>query len=289
MKVEFLAWVMAALLVVGLSFSPGARADEAAVRAACTADNSPRLKEIYDRGVLHWAVGIAAPFAAKDMQGKYVGIEPENAAEFAGILGIDVEINNYSYDLLPPSLAAGKTDIVGAFLYITDKRKEVIDFSEPYQREGQVFVVLKSRTDLNSIEDLNKSGIKVVNNIGSGQVELSKRLLPNATHAIADMSVAAGGAHFLITGQYDVTMVDGASFPLSTKASQGAVKMIGTNGVVDGDVPPGDETIEPFDIGFGVAKGDPGFLACVNAYVAYLREDGRLYARYARWVKKMVE
>ena len=254
MRMDILTSVMAALLVVGLSLSPEARADEAAVRAACTAENSPRLKEIYDRGVLRWAVGIAAPFAAKDLQGNYVGIEPENAAEFAGILGIDVAINNFTYDLLPPSLAAGKADIVGAFLYITEKRKEVIDFSNPYQREGQVFVVLKSRTDLNSIEDLNKPGIKVVNNLGSGQVELSKRLLPNATHNVADMTVGAGGVHYLITGSFDVTMTDGASFPLATKASQGAVKMIGVNGVVDGDVPPGDETIEPFDIGFGVAN-----------------------------------
>ena len=99
-----------------------------ATKAACTAEKSPKIKEIKDRGVLRWAVGIAAPFAAKDAKGEYVGTEPENASQFAKMLGVDLEIRDYSYDLLPPTVATGNADIVGAALYITDKRRQVIDF-----------------------------------------------------------------------------------------------------------------------------------------------------------------
>lgn len=267
-----------------------ASADTAAVKAACEADKSPRLKAIHERGVLNWAVGIAAPFAAKDAKGEYVGTEPENAKEFADILGVKLEIRDYSYDLLPPTIATGNADIVGAALYITDKRKQVIDFSDPYQREGQIFVVLGSRSDLNTIDDLNKPNIRTVSNIGSGQVELTKKLLPNARHAVADLANPGVQAQYLITDQADVQMTDGASFPLMQKAA-GAVdlKLIGPKGVVDADVPVGEELIEPFDVGFGIAKGDPGFLACVNAFVKDLNDTGRFRERYIGWVKKLAE
>jgi len=240
--------------------------------------------------VLHWAVGIAPPFAAKDAKGEYVGTEPENAREFADILGVKLEIRDYSYDLLPPTVATGNADIVGAALYITDKRRQVIEFSDPYQREGQIFVVLGSRSDLNSIGDLNKPETRVVNNIGSGQVELTKKLLPQAQHATADLANPGVQAQYLISGQADVHMTDGASVPISRKAS-GAVdiKLIGPKGVVKTEVPVGEDLIEPFDIGFGVAKGDPGFLACVNAFVKDLNETGRFRDRYVGWVKKLAE
>ncbi len=282
------ALVCALLIAFGLSGT--AVADEVATKAACTAEKSPKIKEIKDRGVLRWAVGIAAPFAAKDAKGEYVGTEPENASQFAKMLGVDLEIRDYSYDLLPPTVATGNADIVGAALYITDKRRQVIDFSEPYQREGQVFVVLQSRQDLNIIEDLNKTEIRVVNNIGSGQVDLSKKLLPKATHAAADLKDPSIQANFLISAQADTLMTDGASFPLLAKAAGGGkLKMIGPKGPIMADVPPGDETIEPFDIGFGIAKGDVGFLACVNGFVADLNQSGEFRNRYVAWVKKMAQ
>src|SRR5262249_9732209 len=53
-------------LLIAFGLSGTAAADEAAIKAACTAEKSPKIKEIKDRGVLRWAVGIAAPFAAKD-------------------------------------------------------------------------------------------------------------------------------------------------------------------------------------------------------------------------------
>lgn len=284
MRVHAITALVGALLLVSSAVAA------AEVEQACTAEKSPRIKEIKERGVLHWAVGIAAPFAALDSQGNYIGIEPENARDFADVLGVDLEIRHYSYDLLPPTVATGVADIVGASLYITDARRQAIDFSDPYQREGQVFVVLGERDDLNSIAELNSPEIRVVNNIGSGQVELSKRFLPNANHITADLSNYSVMMQFLIAGQADVAMTDGASFPLVRKAAGDVpVKMIGPKGVIPGDVPPGEDTIEPFDVGFGIAKGDPGFLACVNAFVADLVESGRFRERYVRWVREMAK
>src|SRR5262245_5498632 len=89
-------------------------ADAAAVKAACTADKSPTLKDIHDRGVLRWALGISPPYGAKDPQGSYIGTEPDNARAFADLLGVKVDMKDYTYNLLPPTVATGLADIVGA-------------------------------------------------------------------------------------------------------------------------------------------------------------------------------
>src|SRR5262249_8992598 len=116
MKVRTLTAVLGVLIFGGVPCAMADGGDTASVKAACTPDKSPKLKEIADRGELRWAVGIAAPFAAKDASGQYVGTEPENAKDFADILGVRLEIKDYTYDLLPPTVATGNADIVGSAL-----------------------------------------------------------------------------------------------------------------------------------------------------------------------------
>lgn len=290
MKTVLLAWVTTAILVVGLPLSTVALADEAFVRAACAADKSPRLKEIHDRGMLRWAIGIAPPFGARVGPNEYIGTEAENAKDFAEILGVELEIRDYTYDLLPPTVATGNADIVGAALYITDARKKVIDFSDVYEWEGSFYVALGSRDDLNSLEDLNRPEVTVVVNVGSGYVDLSRKVIPNANIVTADLVDYSRMANFLIGGQADATMLAATEYPLLDRAvGDVPLKSIGTKGVSAEGIPRQDELIEPFDVGFGVRKGDPGFLNCVNAFVADLLESGRFRERYVRWVKTIAE
>ena len=264
-----------------------ANAQDAAVAAACAADKSPKIKEIKDRGVLRWAVGIAAPFAAKDASNKYVGADPESAQELATILGTKLELNDYSYNLLPPTVATGVADIAGT-LYITEERRKVLDFSKPWQQDGQLFVVLDKRSDLTSLDDLNKEGVKVITRIGSGQVDLARKLLPTAQIITAEV-IPGGEAQYLLTGQADATIVDAVSSPLLQKAAGDVkVRMIGQNGSVEGGPEEGD-LIEPFDNGFGVAKGDQGFIDCLDAWVTEGVAAGRFHARFVKWVEELTK
>lgn len=274
---------------LGLAVWSDAHADTAVIEQLCTAEKSPTIAAIKERGVLHWATGIAAPFTAKDASGAYVGIEPENARDLAEILGVDVEIHDYSYDLLPPTLVSGSADIVGAALYITDKRSEVIDFSEVYQREGSIYFVLADRDDLNSLDDLNDPNITVVANLGSGYVDLTRKVLPKANLITVEQTTVPG-IRSLMVGQADVAITSATELPLQYKAAPGTeIKLIGIRGVVTEEIPPQEDLIEPFDVGFGVRKGDPGWLACVNAWVEDRLESGQFRERYVRWVKQIAE
>ena len=279
------AAVLAAALVIAPSY---VRADLASVKSACTGEKSPTIKAIQDRGVLAWATALIMPIATKDAQGNFIGVEADNAREFADILGVKLDIRDYTFDLLPPAVATGIADIVGANLYITDTRRKAIDFSDPYNQEGSVFVVLASRTDLNTINDLNRPEIRVITGTGTGLVDLAAKFLPKAKQSTADLS-ASPEVRFIIIEQADVTMVDTPRLPVMVKAAQGTpIKYIGPLGVVQG-VPTRADMVDPYDIGFGLRKGDPGFLGCVNAWVKDLTESGRYQKRWKHWLDILVK
>jgi hypothetical protein len=64
--------------------------------------------------------------------------------------------------------------------------------------------------------------------------------------------------------------------------------MIGASGVVTRFPPDDHDLFEPFDNGFGIAKGDPGFIACLNAWVADGVASGRFHTRFVAAVKALI-
>lgn len=269
----------------GASPSGGA-SGPAAVAQACSPDNSPKIQAIKDQGVLKWATGIFAPYAYKDPQGNYQGIEIDNAKEFASILGVKAEVKDYSYEVIVPTVQTGEADIIGAGLLATDARREVIDFSDSYYRSGQIFVVLANRAELTSFDDLNKSEITYVGNIGWPGNDLAKEYLPNAKQ-----NLLTGSGDFqnlypqLQSGQADVFLTDDFIWP-AAKAAFPDLKAIGRRGVVTDEVPISEDVIGEIPISFGIAKGDGAYLACVNAWVADITSSGRFVARFREWVQR---
>ncbi|MCU1677728.1 MAG: Amino acid transporter, amino acid-binding/permease protein, partial [Frankiales bacterium] len=138
-----------------------------AVRSACDV-SSPTIDRIKHGGVLFWAIGVTPPFGFRLKTGEWAGVEAQNAAELATILGVDFEITEYSYDVLPTAVATGAADIVGAQLFVTDERKELIDFSMPYYRAGQLFYVLED-SPYRTIDDLNRPDVRFVYGFGTAQ------------------------------------------------------------------------------------------------------------------------
>jgi ABC-type amino acid transport substrate-binding protein len=92
------------------------------VSKACDV-SSPTLDGIRREGVLFWGIGISPPFGFEVDSGVWAGVEAQNAAELATILGVDFDIAEYSYDVLPEALVTGQADIVGAELFVTDERR----------------------------------------------------------------------------------------------------------------------------------------------------------------------
>ncbi len=289
------AWVSILALITAGTLSAGAAEFERpsteqpitdVMKAACTAEASPKIKEVLERGTLNWALGLAPPFGFRQQDGSYGGIEVDNARELAHMLGVEVDIQDYDYNLLPTAVTTGQADIIGAELFITEQRMKVIDYSDVYFVAGQLFFVLRD-SKFHTVEDLDSPDNRFIHEIGGGQVEMAEKLTPNAPiRLVPKRGIFLVGYDFIKAGEADSTAYEGHYYPVFRKEYPDLVA-IGKEGRI-GEAPADPEKmLYPFDIGFGLPKGDPGWKACINAYVADLLDSGRLQNRINYWAVSM--
>ncbi len=259
----------------------------AAVTQACAAD-SPTLAAIRDRKVLNWGIGITPPFAFKQADGSWAGVEADNAVEFAALLGVRPQIQDYDYGVMTAAIQSKKADIVGAQLFKTPERAEAIGFSRPYYLSGQLFYVLES-SPYQSIDDLNKPGVRFVYGTGNAQKAIAEKYIPKATITDAPLRGQLLLYEFLATKQADASMVEAAPMPvLLKKYANPQLAAIGKNGRVTADKASDDEIIDPFEVAFGLPQGDAGLKGCVDAWVAEAKSSGRMDERIQYWLKQNV-
>jgi ABC-type amino acid transport substrate-binding protein len=255
-----------------------------AVAAACAADKSPTIAQIQSRGYINWATGISPPFGFKD-DGAFVGVEPDNAAELAHILGVEPRIAEFSYDVMPPAITSGKADIIGAQLFNTPARAQVIAFTEPYFLSGQLFYVLEDSA-YQTIADLNTPDNTFIYGTGNAQGDVAKEVIPNAVIQDAPLQGQVLLYNFMATGRADSSMVEGGlKNLLLSKYTNPKLAAIGNNGRVTTPLPTEADLVNPFDVAFGYSKQDPGFGACLNAWVVDMSVTGRIQQRIEYWTE----
>lgn len=254
------------------------------VAAACTPEKSPLIKQIQSRGYVNWATGVSPPFAFKS-DGNFAGVEPDNAAELAHILGVEPRLAEFSYDVMPPAITSNKADIIGAQLFDTPARAAVIAFSDPYYVSGQLFYVL-DKSSYQTIADLNTPDNKFIYGTGNAQGDVAKSVIPQATISDAPLQGQVLLYNFMVTGRADSSMVEGGlKALLLSKYTNPKLAAIGMNGRVTTNLPTEADLVNPFNVAFGYGKQDPGFGACLNAWIADMTSSGRIQQRIAYWTE----
>lgn len=104
-----------------------------------------------------------APFEFQDAQGNFVGIDMDLIREIGKDQGFTVDIKPLGFDAALQAVQANQVDGVIAGMSITDKRKQVFDFSDPYFESGVQMAVLASNDDVKSYEDLRGKRVAVKN------------------------------------------------------------------------------------------------------------------------------
>ncbi len=258
-----------------------------AVREACDAP-SPTIDRIKKEGVLFWAIGVSPPFGFELEPGVWAGVEAQNAAELATILGVDFDIAEFSYDVLPEALVTGQADIVGAELFVTDERKELIDFSTPYYQSGQLFYVLED-SPYQTIDDLNNPDVRFVYGTGTAQLELAEKYVPKAKISDTPLRDRLLLHDYLAADRADATMSQAAAMKvIREKFTDPPLAAIGRKGRITGERASSDDTLDPFDVAFGLPKGDEGWRGCVNAWVRDQLDSGRMGKRLDYWLAQPV-
>jgi polar amino acid transport system substrate-binding protein len=144
------------------------------------------------------------PFEYVDEQTmEIVGFDIDLIKAIADEAGLDIEIVNVSWDPLLAGMAQCQYDAAISAMTITEERKEVMLFSNPYFEAGQLVTVQYGNTDIASKEDLG--GKTVGAQIGTtGSFEVDK--IAGATlKTYDDIGLAMQD---LMNGQIDAVIAD---------------------------------------------------------------------------------
>ncbi|MCM3745212.1 transporter substrate-binding domain-containing protein [Sporosarcina luteola] len=128
--------------------------------AACGADKSTG-----SGGGTKYKVGVdnTYPPFEFEVDGKLTGIDIDIISAIAENQGFEIEFDSMDFGGIIPAMQADQLDIAIAGMSITDKRKEVVDFSDPYFDAGLSLVINGKTTDITSLEDLSGKVIAVKN------------------------------------------------------------------------------------------------------------------------------
>lgn len=215
-------------------------------------------------------VGVDATFAPFEFvkDGKKTGFDIELVEAIAkeigasGVAWVDIDFKG-----LIPGMLANRFDMISSAMYITDARKEVVNFSEPYYPGGLVVMVKSGNTAIKGPKDLDGKAVAV--QIGTK----SATYLPANYPKVKLVEVETNAEMFaqVETGRTDAVVTGKPAAKLYAQAHP-TVKVL-------------DEQVTVEEYGFAMRKENPELVKAVNAALAKLKADGT----YAKLVDKWFE
>lgn len=232
------------------------------------------LQQVLLGGTLRVGVALYVPWAARTANGDLIGFEVDVAKRLAADMGLKVEILTYDIGRLIPALESGEIDVIAAGLAIRPDRALHVNFSQPYAESGLALAAqTKSTADVKSLADLNNEHYTIAAIGGSVAAEFVSQFLPHAKLRAFENADAASEA--LIAGKVDGYLEDE---PVPTFLALENPDKI--------DVPL-DRPLLVSKAGFAVNKGDPDFLAFLNAWIVSREADTWLPTTTNYWFKTL--
>lgn len=141
---------------------------------AATSHAADLLDEAKQRGTLRIGLeGTFPPFNSKAPSGELVGYDVDIAKAVAAKLGLKPEFVTTEWSGIIAGLQAGKFDVIVNQVGVTDKRKEVLDFSPAYTYSAAQLIQRKDDTrNFKSLDDLK--GKKLGVGLGTNYMDMAK-------------------------------------------------------------------------------------------------------------------
>jgi len=198
--------------------------------------------------------------------GKIVGFDIAIVDEIAKDLGAKQAVIDTPFEGIQTGddLTTGKCDIAAAGITITDVRKTVIDFSDPYFDATQALLV-KSDSKVTSLKDLDgkKIGVQAAT---TGEIYATDKAKGAELVQFEDLALLETAVQ---TGQVDAAINDNGVLFDFAKTNK--------------DVKVAAEFDTGEQYGLAVKKGSTALLADVNKTLARMKSDGSYDALYTKW------
>lgn len=226
------------------------------------------LADIKKAGVFRVAMALNPPMVLQKVSGEWYSFNPDLVRLLAKSWGVNVEFVPTTWDVIIPGLLAHKYDMIGASISATDLRKKVINFSDPYDMAGQVFVVNKNNPKhLDSIDALNKPSVTIAYTQSSIEGEIVHKLMPNAANRALTSSSVGDMIAEIESGRSDAfAIVSILREPILAKFPWAAT------------VPANDTGVNPTPVAWGIRKEDTDLLQAVNVFIDKVLKDGTVAA-----------
>lgn len=210
------------------------------------------------------------PFEMIDKNGNLIGYDIDLAKALGEYLNMEVEIQGFNGIAgVISALQAQKADLGMAAITITEKRKESLDFSEPYFQSYQNIVVNNKHKDVKGWEELDKPGIVIAVNRGSAGEQTAQEFFKKATIKQYDSSAEVG--QVVLNSQVDALVT------LDTWCK--IYKMYNPDKVY---ILP-QQLGQPQLLGIAVSKGNKELIDKVNAFLKQYKENGEQAKNYQKW------
>lgn len=198
------------------------------------------------------------PFEMICYDGRPCGVSVDMVEAFGHYLGKQIDIENISFTGLVPSLQNKNIDMIVSSLTVTELRKKVIDFSDPYAVTG-LCLLLNINSSVNNIAEANQPGKVVVVKSGtSGEIYALKNL-KKATVRVLDKEAAC--VLEVIQGKADAFIYDQLSVFTNWKKNLATTRA----------------NLTPFQKeywAFGIRKNEPELLNQINQFIKQFRSEG---------------
>lgn len=196
--------------------------------------------------------------------GKRTGFDIELTEALAAAMGRKIEWIDIDFKGLIPALVSKRADLAMSAIYITDERRKVVDFSEPYFAGGLVVLTTKAGS-IKRLKDLD--GRKVSVQVGTKSVGLLKDNYPKVERVEVEKNqemfnlVEIGRADAAVTGKPAAKIFAQAKPVLHVLTEQ----------------------LTTEDYGIAIRKDAPEIRDAVNAALKKIRADGSYDKLVNKW------
>jgi polar amino acid transport system substrate-binding protein len=200
--------------------------------------------------------------------GKRTGFDIELMEALGKVMGKKIEWVDIDFKGLIPGLISNRFDIAASAIYMTDDRRKVVNFSDPYYRGGLAVLVRKDDKSIQVPKDL--SGKKVSVQVGTKSVGFLKDNYPEVVRVEVEKNQAM--FDLLATGRVDAA-VTGRPAAVEYAKAQPAVRVL-------------DKGLTTELYGFALRKDETALAAQLNKALQTLRTNGTYNALADKWFGK---
>lgn len=270
MKKYFVCFMISLMMVVGICGCSSSGTEDSGENQEVSTTDLSALKE---RGYIIMGLDDTfAPMGFRDTDGELVGFDIDMANEVSKIIGVEIKFQPIDWSMKENELKAGNVDLLWNGYSITEERKKVVSFSQPYLDNAQI-IVTKSDSPLNTKEDLAGAVVSLQKESSALEAVQKEPELMASFKDGAPIEFDTNNEAFmdLDAGRSDAVVADEvlARYYMRLNGEENYK-------VLEGDY--GDE-----QYGIGMRQEDTELLAAIDGALTELKENGKYDEIYSKW------